>query len=175
MWKSLFGGKKSDADAPEVGGTKELLTISTTVDVSAERAFSAFADHLGDWWPRDQTRSKDALEEIGIELRMNGRCYERNKDGGELVWGTVLSVDRPSHLVLAWQISPDGEPIDNEVTASRVDVRFSPAEEGRTAVLIVHRDFPRHGEGWEGYRQTMARSGGWPTLIKAFKATLNDD
>ena len=55
---------------------------------------------------------------------MNGRAIERDKDGGETVWGTVLSFFRPNHLVIAWQISPDRTVIENESGASRVDVRF---------------------------------------------------
>ena len=175
MWKSLFGGKKGQAAAFDVGGNKELLTISVLVDVPAEQAFVAFVEGINVWWPRDQTWSKDALEEIGIERRMNGRCYERNKDGAELVWGTVLAYSPPQHLVLAWQISPDRQPVENEATASRIDVRFSPQEDGGTAVLIVHRDFPRHGDGWENYRQVMAGNDGWPALLSAYRSSVAGD
>ena len=59
---------------------------------------------------------------------MGGRCFERLKDGGEQVWGKVLAFDRPHHIVIAWQISPDRTPEDSDATASRVDVRFSPGE-----------------------------------------------
>ena len=43
--------------------------------------------------------------------------------------------------------------IDNEAGASRVDVRFVAADDGKaTEAVIVHRDFPRHGDGWEAYK-----------------------
>jgi hypothetical protein len=34
--------------------------------------------------------------------------------------------------------------------------------------VVVHRDFPRHGDGWEKYRQAMAAKSGWPMLIDAY-------
>ena len=81
----------------------------------------------------------------------------------------MLSVFRPSHLVIAWQISPDRQVIDNEASASRVDVRFVEQEGGKTEVVLVHRDFPRHGPGWEKYRQKMSvKEGGWPMLMDRY-------
>ena len=96
---------------------------------------------------------------------MGGACFEERGRRQPRVWGTVLAFDRPSHIVLAWQITPDRMPEQNEAAASRVDVRFSPGEGGVTNVLLVHRDFFRHGEGWEKYREQMASKQGWPTII----------
>jgi hypothetical protein len=71
--------------------------------------------------------------------------------------------------VLAWQISPNRTVVDHEAAASRVDVRFVEAEPGITEVVVVHRDFPRHGDGWEKYRQEMgARGNGWPMLMDLY-------
>ena len=90
---------------------------------------------------------------IGIEPKMGGRCLERHKDGSESVWGKVLAFERPSHIVIAWQIAPDRRAEDSEATASRVDVRFSVRDAGKTDVLLVHRDFFRHQGDWETYRE----------------------
>ena len=87
----------------------------------------------------------------------------------------MLALTRPSLLVIAWQIAPDRTPVENEVTASRVDVRFSASDEGGSTVLIVHRDFPRHGEGWEKYRQDMAGAEGWPLLLERYRAAVSGD
>jgi uncharacterized protein YndB with AHSA1/START domain len=99
---------------------------------------------------------------------MGGRAYERNKDGSERVWGKVLSFDRPHHIVVAWQITPDRGVEESDATASRLDVRFSPIEGGRTNVLLVHRDFFRHQGDWERYRNEMAGKTGWPQIIAAY-------
>ena len=81
----------------------------------------------------------------------------------------MLSFFRPSHLVIAWQISPDRKIIDSEANASRVDVRFVAQEPDKTEVVLVHRDFPRHGGGWEKYRQQMsAKEGGWPLMMDRY-------
>ncbi len=76
--------------------------------------------------------------------------------------------DRPHHIVIAWQISPDRRPEDSDATASRVDVRFSLSDTGKTNVLVVHRDFFRHQGDWEKYRNDMASKKGWPMIMAAY-------
>ena len=168
IFKALFGRKDDAGSGPAVGGTKELLTLAQAVDVPPEHAFRVFVDEIDRWWPRDYTWAQDNLAEIAIEPKMGGRAYERDKSGGERVWGKVLSFDRPHHVVIAWQISPERTPEDSEATSSRLDVRFSPLEGGRTNVLLVHRDFFRHPGDWEKYRNQMAAKTGWPMIISAF-------
>lgn len=167
MLKWLFGSKDK---GPEVSGTKELLVLSQHVDLEPERAFVVFVDEIDRWWPRDYTWGQDKVEKVAIDARFGGLCTEKTGDGASATWGTVLSLSRPSHIVFAWQIKPNREPEPDEATASRVDVRFQPAEGGGTDVLLVHRDFPRHGEGWEAYKTRMASKEGWPRLIALYAA-----
>ena len=168
MFKWLFGGKKDEGGGEAAGGTAELLVVSRKVPVPADKAFAVFVDEFNSWWPRDYTLAGDNLAEILIEPKMKGRALERDKSGGETVWGSVLSFFRPGHMVLAWQISPDRTVIDNEAGASRVDVRFVESEPGTTEVVVVHRDFPRHGDGWEKYRKDMGAKEGWPMLMDRY-------
>ena len=165
MFKWLFGKTREQA---AIGGGRDLLIVSRTVQAPVEGAFAAFVDRFNVWWPRDATWGGDRLAEIGIEAKTGGRCFERTVDGAESVWGTVLSVARPSHIVLAWQIRPDRTPEANEAAASRVDVRFVETKPGTTEVVLVHRDFSRHGEGWEAYRTAMAAAKGWPRLMDLY-------
>ena len=44
---------------------------------------------------------------------------------------------------------------------------------GKTDVVLVHRDFPRHGEGWEKYKTEMAAKSGWPRLMDLYKAAVD--
>ena len=170
MFKWLFGKKDEEAGGGgDTSTVKELVVVSRTVDAAPDRAFAVFVDDFGKWWPAQYSLAGENLAEIVIEPKMNGRAIERDKAGGETVWGTVLSFFRPSHLVIAWQISPERTVIDNEASASRVDVRFVAQDDGKTEVVLVHRDFPRHGGGWEKYRQQMgAREGGWPLLMDRY-------
>jgi len=171
IFKALFG-RKDSSSGPKVGGSKDLLTLTQPVDAPPDRAFQVFVDEFDRWWPRDYTWGKDSLASIGIEPKMGGRCYERHKDGSEREWGKVLAFDRPHHIVIAWQISPDRTQEESDATASRVDVRFSPMDDGRTNVLVVHRDFFRHQGDWEKYRNDMAAKQGWPMIIAAYAAAV---
>jgi uncharacterized protein YndB with AHSA1/START domain len=163
MWTSLFGRKKET-----VGGTKDLLFLSRTVDLPAERAFALFVDAFNSWWPRDATWGKEKLDLIGIESRIGGRCFEKSRDGTIAVWGKVLTLDRPRHIVFTWQIRPDRSAEEEENQASRVDVRFVEGDGKKTEVVVVHRDFFRHGDGFEAYRQEMAGKRGWPTFMGCY-------
>lgn len=166
IFKALFG--KKDAGGIAVGGSKELLHLTLPVDAPIDRAFAVFVDEFDSWWPRDYTWGKDQLKTIAIEPKMGGTCYEESPDGDRKTWGTVLAFDRPNHIVIAWQITADRAPEDSEATASRVDIRFSAKPDGGTDVLVVHRDFFRHGDGWEKYREDMAGKKGWPYLIDLY-------
>ena len=164
MFKWLFGKKQETA----AGGNAELVVVSRTVPVPVAQAFEGFVDRFNDWWPRDFTWGGDRLEKTVIEAKINGRCFERTADGTLSVWGTVLTMARPDHIVLAWQIKPDRTPEASEATASRVDVRFVATNPNTTEVILVHRDFPRHGAGWEKYKAKMAAAKGWPRLMDLY-------
>jgi len=163
MFKWLFGERQETA-----AGGADLLIVTRSLHAPVGRAFSVFVDQFNAWWPRDLTWGGDKLREIGIEAKTNGRCFERTADGTLSVWGTVLTLTRPDHIVLAWQIKPDRTAEASEATASRVDVRFVEVNPGTTEVVLVHRDFPRHGEGWEKYRARMAAAKGWPRLMDLY-------
>jgi len=164
MFKWLFGSKDSGANT----GSAEIVVVSRKVKATPEQAFAAFVDKFDSWWPRDRTWGKDRLAEIGIEPKLRGTCFERTTDGAISVWGTVLSLQRPEHIVIAWQIKADRTPEPTAGTASRVDIRFVAIDPETTEVVVVHRDFPRHGDGWQAYRTAMGAKTGWPRLIELY-------
>jgi uncharacterized protein YndB with AHSA1/START domain len=166
MFKWLFKRGKGEGGGAGASVTRELLSLSRTLDTTPEKAFAVFVERLNTWWPREFTWGKDRLAEIGIEPRTGGRAFERTTDGTVSTWGKVLTLDRPRHIVLAWQIRPDRSPEPEEALASRLDVRFIATDQGKTELLLVHRDFPRHGDGWEKYQGEMAKR--WPALIDAY-------
>lgn len=168
----LFGRKKDGGGAPGVEESRELFSLNRTVEAPMERAFEVFVDRIGEWWPRDLTWGGGDLDAFLIEPRYGGRALERRKDGSTEIWGKVLAFDRPRHIVIAWQIRPDRTPEPEEGGSSRVDVRFAARGEGKTDVLLVHRDFPRHGEGWEKYKTQMAGKDGWPRLLDLYAAAV---
>jgi uncharacterized protein YndB with AHSA1/START domain len=105
----------------------EPIRQAVTVPVPVERAFAAFTD-LASWWPRVYTWAADTLEDIGIEPREGGHCYERGPYGFTCHWGRVLAWEPPARLVFTWQIAPDRVPEPNPAKASEGEVRFQEAE-----------------------------------------------
>jgi hypothetical protein len=105
---------------------EEPIRRSVTVGRPVEQAFAAFAD-LAWWWPREYTWAGNTLEDIGIDPREGGFCFERGPHGFTCHWGRVLVWDPPARLVLAWQVAPDRAPEPNPAKASEVEVRFRAA------------------------------------------------
>jgi uncharacterized protein YndB with AHSA1/START domain len=161
MFKWLFGKQQTDVAA---SGTPEIVVVSRKVNVPRETAFAAFVDRFDTWWPRERRVSGGA---IAIEPRIGGKVTEAGT-----VIGTVLSLQRPEHIVIAWQVGPGGKVEASEATSARIDVRFVAAEPAVTEVVVVHRDFPRHGDGWQGYRAEMGARNGWPALIDAYAKAI---
>ena len=143
------------------------------VDRDAEAAFHAFTRELGAWWPGAYTFSGEAFATAEVEPRAGGRWYERDASGSELAWGEVRAWEPPSRLVLSWRVAADRtqEPPER---ASEVEVRFLAEEEGRTRVVLTHRDFARHGGGAETMRTGMASEQGWRLLLDRFAAYLHE-
>jgi uncharacterized protein YndB with AHSA1/START domain len=151
--------------------TDEPIRQGVTVPVPVEQAFSAFVD-LARWWPREYTWAADTLEDIGIDPREGGFCFEHGPYGFTCHWGRVLVWDPPARLVFTWQIAPDRVPAPDPAKASEVEVRFQPAGTPSTGVELEHRGFARHGDGGHAYRQAMASPGGWPYILDRYAATL---
>ena len=149
----------------------EPVRVSVTVEAPAERAFTLFTEGLGSWWPAGYTWSRDMLERIAIEPRLDGRCFERGPHGFTCDWGRVLAWDPPQRLVLSWQIGPRREPEPDPGKASEVEVRFSPDGPAVT-VELEHREFARHGDGGDRYREQMASPEGWPLILGRYAAAM---
>jgi uncharacterized protein YndB with AHSA1/START domain len=136
--------------------------------IPVERAFALFTDHLGLWWPREYTWGQDVLEEIGIEPRAGGLCYERGPHGFRSDWGRVIVWEPPRRLSFTWQISPRREPQPDPAKASTIEVGFAAPRPGLTRITLEHRDFARHGAGAREYRDAMASPQGWPRILERY-------
>jgi uncharacterized protein YndB with AHSA1/START domain len=147
---------------------RRTLTVAAPID----RAFSAFTEELGAWWPREYTWSGEALDTIAIEPREGGRCFERGPHGFECDWGRVLVCERPERLVFTWQISPRREPVPDSERAGEVEVRFAPEGDSGTRVELEHRGFERHGEGSADYRDALDSPQGWDFMLERYAAAL---
>ena len=144
-----------------------------TVPVPPSLAFGTFVERFGVWWPREYTFAQDRLEVIAIEARMGGRCFERDADGVETVWGRVIDFAPPHRLGFTWQITPDRRVEADLDKVSMVELTVNPGRQSPSAAIeFVHRDFARYGEGWGDYLAAMASPQGWPYCLERYIAAL---
>ena len=117
--------------------TGELVLEKTIlVQASVEDAFQLYTEGIATWWPIEtHSSAKDKAETVVFEPEIGGRIFERDVDGAEQVWGTVLEWDPPHRFLHTWH------PGRGEATAQRVEMRFRPEGDG-TRVELIHT-------GWE--------------------------
>ena len=142
-----------------------------SLGVSAEQAFDIFVNKLSSWWPAEYTWAQDKLEAIAIEPYEGGRCFEVSEDGFRCDWGTVVKIDPPKQVIFKWQISPQRVPVPDPEKASDVELRFS-ANGAVTRLEFEHRDFDRHGEGYEDYQTVMDSEQGWDYILGCYSSAL---
>jgi uncharacterized protein YndB with AHSA1/START domain len=113
----------------------EAVRKTVTVDCAVEEAFRVFTADMGSWWPTD-THALHAGEvrEVVLEPRAGGEVYEIANDGEKGHWATVIALEPPNRLVLAWEVNP-------KRLGTEVEVRFTP-QGTSTRVDLEHR-------GWE--------------------------
>jgi uncharacterized protein YndB with AHSA1/START domain len=121
------------------GGAKNRIRHSVVVDLPPEAAFARFTERIGEWWPAEYTWSGDVLQEIGIEARAGGMCFERGPHGFWCDWGRVLELVPPRELSFTWQIGPSLEPVPDERRASEVEVHFEAVSDRSRRVDLEHR------------------------------------
>jgi uncharacterized protein YndB with AHSA1/START domain len=144
------------------------LVEAITVDAGAEDAFRTFTDELGRWWPKEYTWSGDVLEEMRIEPRVGGHCYEVGPHAFRCDWGRVTAVDAPHRIVFTWQISATRVPDPDPARGSEVEVRFDVEHEGSTLLTLEHRGFERHGDDGGQYCAAMASDAGWRRILQQY-------
>ncbi|HEX6654277.1 MAG TPA: SRPBCC family protein [Thermoleophilaceae bacterium] len=150
--------------------TMEAVTTSVLVPLPREAAFELFTDRFGEWWPKDSHHIADAdAADVFLEPREGGRWYERSEGGEECDWGTVLEVDRPHRILLAWQLTPEWKFDPDRQNATQVEISFDAEEDGATRVTLVHSGFEVHGEAGAAMRESVGGDGGWAQLMGLYK------
>jgi uncharacterized protein YndB with AHSA1/START domain len=140
------------------------------VPVPAAEAFAAFTERIGEFKPPEHNLLGAPIAETVFEPRVGGHIVDRAADGSECRWAQVRAFQPPHRLVFSWNISPRWEIITDPDQASEVEVRFVPVAGGRTRVELEHRYLERHGTGWEGVRDGVDGSDGWPRYLARFAA-----
>ncbi len=146
---------------------QEIQKVSC-VQLEIERAFAAFVNDFGEWWPREYTWSGDALVNISLNGE-NGLCSETGPNHFRCDWATVSSLEPPFFIRLHWQISASRVPVPDLGKASTLEVIFTAAGMGETRVQLKHFNFEKHGAGYEDYRQAMNDKEGWDFILEQFR------
>jgi uncharacterized protein YndB with AHSA1/START domain len=149
--------------------TMDAVTASVLIPLAPDQAFELFTGRFSEWWPKDSHHigSADAAD-VFLDARPGGRWYERSEDGEECDWGTVLEVERPMRILLAWQLTPEWKFDPDRGNATHVEVTFD-AEESQTRVTLTHSGFEVHGEAGAAMRESVGGDGGWTELMGLYK------
>lgn len=155
--------------------TLEEAVVRKHVRVQApvERAFSVFVEQMETWWPAHHHIGAQPFQSIFVEPRAGGRWYERDAQGNQCDWGTVLAWEPPHKVSLSWHLGPDWKFNADLAKASEVEIRFI-AEGSATLVELEHRGLERHGEGYEQLRAALDSPDAWAGTLAAFANAIEN-
>jgi hypothetical protein len=133
------------------------ITLEFQLRCTAEQAFAAYADRIGEWW------DAETLDAVTIEPWVGGRVYATHSDIGEDDWGEV-TVWEPGHrLVHTFTLAQDRE------YPSEVAVEFAPAEGEGSTMRFAHG-------GWtEDNPAVRSKFGDWRVLLDRFARLAEAD
>ena len=146
--------------------TIEAVRREVVVDLPPARAFELFTDDMTSWWPAQHHIGSAPIERIVVEPRAGGRWYTRHQDGSETSTGAVVAWEPPARVVVTWQIGADWQYHDDLITT--VEVRFEPAGEGRTRVLLEHRDLANYGADAAKMQETFEAPDAWTATLSHY-------
>jgi uncharacterized protein YndB with AHSA1/START domain len=150
------------------------VRTAIVVDAPLERAFSVFTEDFGSFKPPEHNLLEVEIAETVFEPREGGHLYDRGVDGSECRWARVLAYEPPNRVVISWDISPQWQLETDLEKTSEVEVRFISEAPDRTRVELEHRNLERHGKGWEGIREGVAATDGWPLYLQRFAEVVKD-
>ena len=144
----------------------KVAPVRKTLSVNAPQAhaFDVFTTRFNTWWPKDHHLGKTDMVAAVIEPRKGGRWYERDADGSECDWGSVLVWEPPSRLVLSWRIN--SKFVIDAAVASEIEVRFIAETPGQTRVEFEHRI---EAEDAEALRAAVDSPRGWTGLLEMYR------
>lgn len=151
--------------------TDQEIVVAKTVRVSAPLAL-AFEVFVGQqWWPVETHHLAHPHGcEVVLEPFTGGRWYERDADGTETDWGTVLAWQPPHRLLLTWQVSSSWTYEKDPALGSEIEVTFTSEDPHTTRVDFTHRRLERYGAQAERMRRILDGKGGGP--LTAFSAHI---
>ena len=152
-----------------ISGSFDPNSVRKIVHVEAPQAVAwrVFTEKMGAWWPLAYYKigKANAVDAV-IEPHTGGRWYERGEDGSICQWGSVLTWEPTSRLVLSWDINAEWQ-YDAELK-TEIEVRFLAESSEHTRVELEHRHLDRYGEQRDRMRAVFDTEGDWGKLLEAF-------
>jgi uncharacterized protein YndB with AHSA1/START domain len=146
----------------------DAININMNLDLKKEDAFEKFVYQFSNWWPKEYTWSGQKLKSINIMGEVNAKCYEIGPYDFRYDWGRILEIKSPHRIVFTWQISPARIPEPDPDKASEIEINLI-ADNNSTILQFVHRNFSKHGVGWEKYLESLKSEQGWTYILKKYK------
>lgn len=116
------------------------IVVSVVLAAPPERAFTAFADQFGHWWPvATHSLSRHAATRCRLDANLGGALEEHAPDGVRHHWGTVEAIEPDRRLRFTWHPGREAH------TAQWVDIEFTPLDTG-TRVTLTHGGWDALGE-----------------------------
>jgi len=157
------------SSSSQPAGHLEPVRKTVVVEAPQALAFEVFTARLADWWPMATHHiGQSDADDVRMEPRVGGRCYEVGVDGTECEWGRVLAWEPPHRFVWGWELTARWT--HDPAQQSQVEVRFTALESGRTRVDLEHRGFEAYGADATIVRDAVGSPGGWPGLLEHYVA-----
>lgn len=151
-------------------GKLESVRKRVVVEVSRDRAFTAFTSRMGAWWnPGHQIGSAPFIDVV-LEPHEGGEWYEVDAEGNRCTWGHVLAWEPPGRLVLNWQLNAQWSHDPDLVT--ELEITFTAISDTSTQVELEHRLLENLGEGATDIRARFDDPGGWQGLLDRFAESV---
>jgi len=118
------------------------------------------SEGIASWWGPDDLPVVSAQADPRVGGHFQVRFRTRDGQEHECA-GQFLEIVRPERIVMSWQWTSGGEPVERE-SVSRLELHLRPIETG-TELTLVHaalRDevsARSHERGWEGALDKLAR------------------
>jgi uncharacterized protein YndB with AHSA1/START domain len=157
-------------EAVDANSVRKVVRVQAPPEV----AWRVFTEQMGTWWPLAVYKigKANAVDAI-IEPRVGGRWYERGDDGSTCDWGSVLSWEPPSRLVLSWDITADWR-YDPDLK-TEIELRFIAEGKEATRVELEHRKLDRYGARRDEMRRVFETEGDWGRLLAMFAARAAEE
>ena len=133
----------------QLGSFAELERRIEQLPTEKERgdAFEVFVDKMDTWWPLGKftvsAMAGSPAKGIRVDAREGGQIVEIGADGTEVLWGTILTLDRYSRITMDFHIPRPGDVV---TTRPLLELDFQALGPALTRVTLRQSNFEALGD-----------------------------